>query len=232
MFDLLLDPNDHILKLRLKGENYLPIYVDWVSLWKKYQNEKGFSKNPLYKALGLGKRKSGELLTIWDTTCGLGRDSLRFLRLGLDVWAFERSSTIFQLLSDGIKRAKQLPQLSTLIDEKWHLIEGDVRQIRLSHTLPQPDIIYLDPMYTVDPKRTALSGKEMRILHQVVGEDEDALQLLNDILNYAKKRVVVKRALRAPHLRKPDIIYSGTTTRYDVYLPNMNGGGVDDPKTV
>lgn len=65
-------------------------------------------------------------------------------------------------------------------------------------------------MYEENSKRTALSGKEMRILHHVVGHDTDAKELLNLALRYAKKRVVVKRSLGAAPLMPTNIVYRGS----------------------
>lgn len=86
--------------------------------------------------------------------------------------------------------------------------------------LDKPEVIYLDPMY---PHRTksALVKKEMRILRHLVGNDQDAQMLCQQALQKAKKRVVVKRPrIAEPLLAKPDIVFSGSNSRFDVYLIN------------
>ena len=84
--------------------------------------------------------------------------------------------------------------------------------------LDKPDVVYLDPMYPESGK-TAAKRKEMRLFRELVGEDLDIEELLEVALNTAKKRIVLKRPLKAPKLLKPNTIYKGSTIRFDVYLP-------------
>ena len=79
-------------------------------------------------------------------------------------------------------------------------------------------MIYLDPMYPASNK-SALNKKSMRILRQLVGNDDDAATLLDISLLRAKYRVVVKRPRHATTLneQEPDIVYRGKSSRFDVY---------------
>jgi 16S rRNA (guanine1516-N2)-methyltransferase len=84
---------------------------------------------------------------------------------------------------------------------------------------PQPDAVYLDPMFPPKRKKSALAKKEIRILRELVGDDPDAEDLLQISLQIATKRVIVKRHLSAPPLgQTPDKSYSGKLVRYDVYF--------------
>ena len=67
----------------------------------------------------------------------------------------------------------------------------------------------------------------MRVLREVVGDDLDAEKLLEAALQVAKKRVVVKRAKLAPTLteKKPDVIFMGKSSRFDVYLTRLTVNG-------
>ena len=86
-----------------------------------------------------------------------------------------------------------------------------------------PDVIYLDPMYP-EHGTNALPHKEMRWLRELVGEDTDADALLAPALLLARKRVVVKRPLKAPDLAgvAPHHRHRGRAVRFDVYLPSVD----------
>ena len=59
----------------------------------------------------------------------------------------------------------------------------------------------------------------MRAFRDLVGEDPDAETLLEPALSCAEYRVVVKRPRKAPTLsaRKPTVVMSGKSSRYDIY---------------
>ena len=61
--------------------------------------------------------------------------------------------------------------------------------------------------------------KEMQLLHQLVGFDEDGDSLLFLAKKKARYRVVVKRSVHAPFLadQKPGYSLKGKSTRFDVY---------------
>lgn len=82
-----------------------------------------------------------------------------------------------------------------------------------------PDVIYFDPIFP-EKTKSALSRKSARLLKNLVGEDEDAPEIFNLALKIARKRVVVKRPKYAKTMTdlKPDIVFSGKTVRFDVYL--------------
>ena len=74
--------------------------------------------------------------------------------------------------------------------------------------------------------KSALVKKEMRALREIVGNNEDASQLLHVALSCAKRRVTVKRPRTAPPLggsilnnRKPSSTVESKNTRYDIYVP-------------
>jgi 16S rRNA (guanine1516-N2)-methyltransferase len=132
----------------------------------------------------------------------------------------ERSAIVAALLRDGLERAKSVPSLATLIDERIRLKQVDaIPYLEHLSTDARPDTIYLDPMY---PHRTgsALVKKEMRVLRDINGEDADAEALLKAALVQAKRRVVVKRPRLAQTLGSspPSMSIAGKTTRYDIYL--------------
>ena len=71
-------------------------------------------------------------------------------------------------------------------------------------------------------ERLGLPRKEMQMLRRVVGDDGDALRLLDAARRAAMKRVIVKRPDHAPPLA-PDVTmsYPGKLVRLDVYVANI-----------
>jgi 16S rRNA (guanine1516-N2)-methyltransferase len=159
------------------------------------------SKEPLAKAVGL-VGFSGK--TIWDTTCGTGKDSLLLTHFKASLTSFERHPAVFLLLLDAKRRSPV----------NFDITFGDVRFLALP---TKPQVIYYDPMYP-EKKKSALARKEMRIFKEVVGEDLDSLEFLNWAMTMASERVVVKRSLSAPPIKEnPTASYKGKSTRYDMY---------------
>lgn len=200
-------------------KNFNPIYVDFINGAMGHRIKYGGGKGQLIaKAVGFARYKHPSVL---DVTAGLGRDGFLLATLGADVTMLERSDIIYALLEDGLNRARK---------ESW------VRELNIQciHTdaltymdalSPDsfPDIIYLDPMFP-HSKKSALVKKEMRILRDIVGDDDDSPALLKKALTCAKKRVVVKRARLAPPIEgpEPNLILEGKSARYDLYLIELD----------
>jgi 16S rRNA (guanine1516-N2)-methyltransferase len=167
------------------------------------------TREPLAKALGI---KGGEKPSIWDTTCGTGKDSLLIHFFGGRLTAFERHPAIYLLLLDAKRR----------FPLAFDIVYADAKKL-YSNSMPigeRPEVIYYDPMYPekTGSKKSALPRKEMRIFKDVVGEDLDSADFLEWALITATKRVVVKRALGASEIKaKPTARYEGKSTRYDMY---------------
>ncbi|MYE83263.1 MAG: hypothetical protein F4X36_15785, partial [Gammaproteobacteria bacterium] len=81
------------------------------------------------------------------------------------------------------------------------------------------DVVYLDPMF--EPRRkTALPGKPMQVLRDIVGRDApDLAETLALARRHARERVVVKRHTHARAVGAPDWRIPGRTVRFDVYRP-------------
>ncbi len=210
---LLLTPNR--LVLQYTREKSLPLFVDFVSGKMQYRRQNlSLRREALARALGL---KSHTQPRIVDATAGLARDSFVIAALGFHVQMIERSPIIHALVSDGIQRALQ--HVETLkIAERMHLIQ-DNAIAWLQNLMVKPAIIYLDPMFP-ERKKSALSKKEMRIFHAIVGDDLDAEALLQTALTCAAERVVVKRPRLAIPLAgiKPSFTHLGSSSRFDIYL--------------
>lgn len=205
------------LSLQLENDkSFTPIYVDFLEGPLAHRKKYGGGKNQLIaKAVGV---KSKQKLSVLDVTAGLGRDAFVLATLGCDVLMCERSKIIFDLLEDGLKRAEKEKWFRELSLKLIHIDAMEYLQ-KMLDTHTHTDTIYIDPMFP-EKNKSALVKKEMRMLREVVGNDLDSEKLLSLALKVAKKRVVVKRAKLAPTLtaQKPDIIYKGKSSRFDVYI--------------
>ena len=173
----------------------------------------------LFQAIGLrGGRPS-----VVDATAGLGQDAFVLAWAGCRVTAIERSPIVAALVQDGLRRALRSPELAARLGDRLSVVVGDARLVLKGLSGEQvPEVVYLDPMYPAR-RKTALGRKEMSVLRRVVGNDEDAGELLDVARSVARRHVVVKRMRLAPVLAPgPTRVYEGKTTRYDVYA----GGGL------
>ena len=168
----------------------------------------------LPKAVGM---KGGKNPKVIDATAGLGRDSFLLASLGAEVIMIERSAHMHKLLLEGMKRAKEAGGDIADTIERMTLLHGDSKV--LLPTL-SPEVILIDPMH---PPRTnsSLVKKEMRFTREIVGEDEDSVDLMKIALACASNRVVLKWPRRADPMegiRAPSHQILGKSTRYDVFM--------------
>ncbi|WP_264435744.1 class I SAM-dependent methyltransferase [Coxiella endosymbiont of Dermacentor marginatus] len=191
-----------------------PVYVDFLKGALHRRLTGGVIKGQLIsRAIGL---KGHSNRTVLDLTAGLGRDAFILANLGCKITMLERNSIIAALLKEGLARARTTANWFNSLQLKLIEIEA---QSYLSTLKTSYDVIYIDPMYPIR-KKSALVKKEMRVLRQVVGKDEDAPQLLERALEKVRHRVVVKRPRLAPKLTDahPSLSYEGKSSRFDVYL--------------
>ncbi len=207
------------LSLKHTGKNDLgPIMVNFTSPTMTYRIRHGGGRGQaLARAVGL---KKGWQPTVIDATAGLGRDGFILSCLGCHVHMLERSPILAALLEDALQRAEQSEHTAEIIKNRLQFTHTD--SINFLQKLQQenyPDVIYLDPMY---PERTksSLVKKEMRILRELAGDDDDAEELLTIGLGCVRNRIVVKRPRLAPTLSgmTPSHQITGKTSRFDVYL--------------
>ncbi|MBI3774221.1 MAG: class I SAM-dependent methyltransferase [Gammaproteobacteria bacterium] len=194
-----------------------PIYVDFVGGKAGHRRRAAEGrKQPLARAAGL---KHGTNPVVLDATGGLGRDAFVLATLGCSVQILERSPIVAALLHNGLQRA-HADAATAPIMERMTLVNADARAyLPALSGMQRPDVIYLDPMYPHRDK-SALVKKEMRVLRALLGDDDDAADLLPIARHAAKHRVVVKRPGRAPSLggAQPSMRIENENTRFDVYL--------------
>jgi len=202
--------------VNLEQPNMTPIVIDFLSGKTAYRRKYGHAGGEaISKAVGI---KKGHRPNIVDATAGWGRDAFVLATMGCRVHMIERSDVIAKLLEDGVRLAEQDEKIGALVKDKLSLSCGESQQ-ELLRTPFEPEVIYLDPMFP-HKEKSALVKKEMRILQEVVGQDEDADELLTLALTIAANRVVVKRPAYAKFLAgiKPQTSIKTKKYRFDIYL--------------
>lgn len=193
-------------KLILTIPPFLPLYADFNrSTWKK-RHDAG-KKQGLVRAC-----KPALGLTILDATAGWGRDAAVLASFGATVIMLERNPVMAALLDDALHHREDL-------DLNLSLIHTNAMDY-LSDLSPgnYPDIIYIDPMHP-ERQKAALVKKDLQILQQLIGPDDDALALIDMACTKALKKVVVKWPQQLASLQKPNACVSGKTVRFDIYHP-------------
>ena len=214
--------NDRLVLRHRELPRMAPLEIDLVGGDLGHRRKYGrVGKNQLMgKALGLAHSKHPRVL---DATGGLGADTFSMRLLGCSVLYVERSPVVFALFADAVERARREVETAKLVGTDLSLHLGDARKLMsgLAHE-ERPDVVYLDPMFP-PKKKTALAKGEMQYLQKLFSQDEteafkEARSLVEVALQSARRRVVVKRPLKAEPLRDGvNHVYRGTTIRYDVY---------------
>lgn len=209
-YEFLLSEESEKLSLLWQGiQPPLSLTIDFLQGTLAYRQKQALAKEALIKACGI---KGDYRPTIVDVTAGLGRDAFILASAKCRVILCEAHPVIAALLQDGLKRLLSKKALD------MQLLIGDARVLLPS--IPEAfDIVYLDPMFPPRNK-TALVKKDMQILqhltHDLPYDNENLFQVA---LQYAKKRVVVKRPDYAAPLTKEKVSFSIHTKhhRFDVY---------------
>ena len=190
-------------KLVLLSENFSPLHVDFTPQTLQRRRDEG-KKQGLVRAC-----KPGKGLRILDATAGWGRDAAVLASFGADVLMLERQPMMAALLSDALAHADNRLQLSLRhIDAHSYLQDLPPDEY--------PDVIYIDPMHPLRQK-SALVKKDMQVLQNLFGADNDAQALIELAKMRVRQRVVVKWPQRLPALIPPGFSLDGKTVRFDVY---------------
>lgn len=221
-YELALVATDDRLELRILGGDPTlvgghPVACDLTSLDTTSEAGRSLGQ-PLVKAVGI-KRREPYRPSVLDVTAGLGEDAWVLASVGCTVRAYERHPVTHALLADGLARAA-LSDPDTASRLNTAFCDG-IEILQAHETLDaanRPDVVYLDPMFPLG--RKTAERKAMRVLRMLSGDDVDANQLLAAALPVAKRRVVVKRPLRAGPIDgpTPTVEYKGKSLRFDVYV--------------
>ena len=195
------------------------ISIDFLSGALAHRHQFGGGRGQaIAKAIGL---KSATTPNILDTTAGLAGDAFVLATLGCTITLIERSPVLFTLIENAIERASLNEKFKPILKQGFTVINRDANDYikqQLSAKVIPPDVIYIDPMYP-HRKKSALVKKDMQVLQRLHGTENNAAELLESALLYAKKRVVVKRPIQAETLseKKPNTCIKSKKTRYDIY---------------
>jgi 16S rRNA (guanine1516-N2)-methyltransferase len=168
----------------------------------------------LPKAVGM---TGGKTRMVVDATAGLGREAFLLASLGAEVTLIERSPDMHRLLAEGLARARKTGGGVAEVISRMTLLHGDARD--LLSTL-SPEVVLVDPMHP-PRKKSAFVKYEMRLIREIVGTDEDSVELMKVALATASKRVVLKWPLRADPMEgicRASHQIVGKSTRYDVFM--------------
>ncbi|CEG57380.1 class I SAM-dependent methyltransferase [Legionella fallonii] len=195
--------------LALKTANFSLLYADFTSAsWSKRKAEG--KKQGLVRAC-----KPVQGMKIIDTTAGWGRDAAILASLGAEVLMLERHPVMAALLADALARREvsdhQQMQLSLKESDAYSYLEHLAAE-------EYPDVIYIDPMHP-ERHKSALVKKDMQILQQMIGADEDAFELIKLAVVRVKQRVVVKWPQKIKSLLPAAFAVEGKTVRFDIYIP-------------
>lgn len=186
-------------------------YIEIEKLIKKQRSFPAAKQGAFNQALGKSK-------TVIDATGGWGGDTLLMCTQGYQVTILERQPMMAILLEDAMQRLSR----TTWAKQNNVTIPSVININAIDYFLGnsvKADCIYLDPMFPPKRKQSALANKGMQLLHRLVGEDQDANQLLAAAKKTQTKRIVVKRPDYADSLgSKPDQQFSGKLLHYDVYF--------------
>ncbi|MFT7558864.1 MAG: 16S rRNA (guanine1516-N2)-methyltransferase [Flavobacteriales bacterium] len=219
-YNLVFDGHKRFLHVE-DGKERFDIQVDFTSGGNDHRRKFGGGRGQaVAKAVGI---KSGFIPSICDLTAGMGGDAFVLAGLGCEMSLYERHPIVHCLLAGGLMSANVFLSNSGdggLFDTIQRMSIYNQSSLELNADVALYDVVFLDPMFPERKKKSAQVKKEMRVFHDLVGEDLDADGLLVIAKKLAKKRVVVKRPKIAPFLNgeKPSLSQQGKSTRFDIYL--------------
>lgn len=192
------------------------LIIDFDNDHLTYERKQLRGKNePIAKALGMSKG----IRRVLDLSVGMAADSVVLSQLGFEVQGVERSPLLYFLL----KQAFAQTQRQEL--KKYRLHYGDALEFLKTHRGQHSfEAIYFDPMYPKPEgkKKSALPKQEMVIFRNLVGNDQDADDVLIAALDFGVSKIVVKRPLGAESLGlkngvKPSHSLETKVVRFDIY---------------
>jgi len=186
-----------------------------LQLQSKYQAQ---GRDPLINAMGKASR-------ILDMTAGWAADALHIAASGRRVVAVERDPRVYLLLAQAAAQGGNFAAPGSLEFLNLDSAAAEFPQ-QLKEKLPTGEafeLVYLDPMFSGKDAKSAKTKKPMAIMQQLVPPPEAGNEsaLFANAMQIAQKRVVVKRALKAPYIddRVPQGSIKSKLLRFDLYKP-------------
>jgi 16S rRNA (guanine1516-N2)-methyltransferase len=217
-YDLQLIFHDDLVELYDRQLN-TSISIDFLKGTLAHRQQFGGGRGQaIAKAIGM---RSGVTPSVLDTTAGMAGDAFILATLGCSITLLERSPIIFALIEDAVQRASLSESFAEVLEQGFTIANREANEYireQVEAGISPPDVIYIDPMYP-HKKKSALVKKDMQILQRLHGTDDNAGELLDIALAYARKRVVVKRPIQAETIseKKPNTCIKSKKTRYDIY---------------
>ena len=217
-YDLQLIFHDDLVELYDRQLN-TSISIDFLKGTLAHRQQFGGGRGQaIAKAIGM---RSGVTPSVLDTTAGMAGDAFILATLGCSITLLERSPIIFALIEDAVQRASLSESFAEVLEQGFTIANREANEYireQVEAGISPPDVIYIDPMYP-HKKKSALVKKDMQILQRLHGTDDNAGELLDSALAYARKRVVVKRPIQAETIseKKPNTCIKSKKTRYDIY---------------
>ena len=173
------------------------------------------SKELLVKAAKI--KDADHKLRAVDATAGLGEDSLLLAAAGFQVTLFERNPVIYQLLTDALERAAEIPELASIATRMTVRNEDSIEAMKsLDFT---PDVILLDPMFP-ERQKSALVKKKLQMIQKLETPCMDEKEIVSAAMNAKPKKLIIKRPPKGPWLAglKPDYSNEGKAVRFDCFV--------------
>lgn len=215
--EFLCERQDGALCVWRVADKAAPFTLDFVSGQLGYRLAQGRARQETLVRAILGRYPVHETRVL-DATAGLGRDASLLAAAGIQVTALERDPLLFALLEDALGRAATLEWRQRL-----QLQLADARHFLAGLAVTDPfDVIYLDPMFAVGDSRAQVKKELVWLKAWLPAQTaEDDAILLQQARCHAKRRVVVKRAAKAPVLGgvAPTASLNGKAVRFDIYTP-------------
>lgn len=212
-------------KVSLAGSNAAeaPVLVDFAGGALDYRRAHGGGRH----SEGVARACFGRLKNpvIFDGTAGLGRDAFILASLGARVHLFERNPVVRLLLRDGLRRGREcgIPEVLEITDER--MILEDAFSVTLYRGSVMPDTVYLDPMYP-ERKKSALVKKDMRIFHELLGQDADREEYLQAVLAANYRKTVMKLPKWA-EIMEPERVNTAVSTKNHRFVVYAGSGRSD-----
>jgi len=157
-------------------------------------------------------------------TGGWGGDTLHMCRQGYEVTKLERHPILASFLNNAfslLAESEWVERHSVAVPIAKHV--NSIEYLKCLTEEGSADCIYLDPMFPEKRKSSALAKKNMQVLHDLVGKDEDQEALFAAAYQSPVKRIAVKRPPYAESLGSelgvsPSEQIKGKLLVYDIYL--------------
>ena len=160
--------------------------------------------------------KQRNIKTVLDLTAGWGVDGYILAQHGQNVTLLEQNELVQAIVAFSLQQLAADPEKGELA-QRLRIINAEALDYLNGLGEQSYDCIYLDPMFAAH-KSGAKPAKEMQILQALT--DNTAIESCFELaLQHARKRVVVKRAAKAPTLTslEPDMVQRAKSIRFDVY---------------